>query len=65
MKDHLDLMCEFYGAHLGVTLFRKHLARYLMGRLPTSEIRTWIFNIESQPELNAAMSSILAAKVTP
>lgn len=65
MKDHLDLMCEFYGSHLGVTLFRKHLARYLMGRLPTSEIRTWIFNIESQPELNAAMSSILAAKVTP
>jgi nifR3 family TIM-barrel protein len=60
MTQHLNLMCEFYGDHLGVILFRKHLARYLQGRLTTSRVRSWIFNIEQNEELTSAIASVLA-----
>ncbi|MEN6571302.1 MAG: tRNA dihydrouridine synthase DusB [Anaerolineaceae bacterium] len=60
MIRHLKLMCEFYGTRLGVMLFRKHLARYLSGRLTTSELRTWIFNLEHRDELISAITGLLA-----
>ncbi len=47
---HLDLMIDLYSPRIGTVLFRKHMARYLTGLLPTAEIRQQLFSID-EPEI--------------
>ena len=51
MRSHLEKMVDLYTARIGTVLFRKHLARYLHGQLPTAKDRQMIFSIEDLDEL--------------
>lgn len=60
ISDHLHEMTDFYGDHLGVILFRKHMARYLRNYLTTSEIRTAIFNLEYTQDILEMIKHLLS-----
>lgn len=62
ISNHLHEMVSFYNEHLGVLLFRKHMARYLRDFLTTSEIRQAIFNIESESDLLQMIYKLLNKK---
>lgn len=51
MKSHLEKMTVLYTPRIGTVLFRKHLARYLPGMLPTANDRQLIFSIDDPYEL--------------
>lgn len=59
IQMHLQEMTSFYGDHLGVLLFRKHMARYLRDYLNTSEIRTIIFNLDTAHEVLETIKKLL------
>lgn len=51
MKSHLEKMTALYTPRIGTVLFRKHLARYMSGVLPSANDRQLIFSIEDPDEL--------------
>ena len=59
MTDHLNMMTCMYSDRIGTILFRKHLAHYLAGRLPTAEVRSRIFSVEDPHELLSEIEKIL------
>jgi len=57
---HLDLMIDLYSPRIGTVLFRKHMARYLTGLLPTAEIRQQLFSIDEPEMLKDEIYQILS-----
>jgi len=57
---HLDLMTDLYSPRIGTVLFRKHMARYLTGLLPTAEIRQQLFSIDEPEMLKDEIYQILS-----
>ncbi len=63
ISSHLDLMLDLYSSRIGTVLFRKHMARYLVGLLPTAELRRYIFDIDDPFTLKREISRILNSEV--
>ena len=57
---HLDLMIDLYSPRIGTILFRKHMARYLTGHLPTADLRRYLFSIEDPNVLKNEIIQILS-----
>ncbi len=51
VMKHLDLVLEYYGAHAGVPMFRKHLAWYSAGMPDSSDFRVKINQITDAVEI--------------
>lgn len=56
VKQHLSEMDAYYGATLGVMLFRKHLKQYLAGELWAETMLPQMLKITDLEELQAALS---------
>ncbi len=56
VKQHLSEMDAYYGATLGVMLFRKHLKQYLAGELWAETMVPQMLKITDLEELQAALS---------
>ena len=56
VKQHLSEMNAYYGAMLGVVLFRKHLKQYLAGELWAETMLPQMLKITDLEELQAALS---------
>ncbi len=59
ISRHLDLMLDLYLPRIGTVLFRKHMARYLTGMLPTAELRRYLFSIDDPVALKHEINQIL------
>jgi len=60
ITHHLDLMIDLYSPRIGTVLFRKHMARYLSGLLPTADLRRFLFSIEDPNVLKNEIIQILS-----
>jgi tRNA-dihydrouridine synthase len=59
MLAHLDSMLSFYGAELGLVLFRKHASRYITPFGLTNEQREMLLTAK-KPEEFVALLNVLA-----
>ncbi|MBN2401153.1 MAG: tRNA dihydrouridine synthase DusB [Spirochaetes bacterium] len=50
IKEHLELMLEFYGEK-GIKLFRKHIAKYIRGMKDSAKFRALLVNAETKEEI--------------
>lgn len=62
ISRHLDLMLDLYSPRIGTVLFRKHMARYLTGLLPTAELRRYLFSIDDPVILKRELIQILTSE---
>jgi tRNA-dihydrouridine synthase B len=50
IKEHLDLMLDFYGEK-GIKLFRKHIVKYIRGMKDSARLRAVLVNADTKEEI--------------
>lgn len=65
MRHHLTRMVAFYGEHLGVTLFRKHAARYVQALDHAATLRRRLVSSKTEAEMWEAIEAVADTRIAP